>query len=221
MADRLISDTGVHFPFLAEAPEFPRTVLDALRQPLESGEIQIHRARVRATLPAHVQLVVAANPCPCGNAYSLDAANPCRCTPSTRVRYLNRLSGPLTDRIDLRLTVRRVSSVLLGESEQLGPSSTELRARVIEARGAMAERLRGTPWRVNAEVPGRWLRGSTARLPKSATAVLDHALSRGSLTVRGYDRTLRLAWTIADLAGRSAPGREEVAHALVLRGGHA
>lgn len=207
--------------FLDEAPEFPRTVLDALRQPLESGEIQIHRARVRATLPAHVQLVVAANPCPCGNAYSLDAANPCRCTPSTRVRYLNRLSGPLTDRIDLRLTVRRVSSVLLGESEQLGPSSTELRARVIEARGAMAERLRGTPWRVNAEVPGRWLRGSTARLPKSATAVLDHALSRGSLTVRGYDRTLRLAWTIADLAGRSAPGREEVAHALVLRGGHA
>ncbi len=206
--------------FLDEAPEFPRAVLDALRQPLESGEIEIHRARVRATLPAQVQLVLAANPCPCGNAYSVEATQPCTCTPSTRVRYLNRLSGPLTDRIDVRLQVHRVSSVVQqAVAHVTPPTSAELREQVRVARAAMADRLAGTPWKVNAEVPGHWLRGSSCALPKSATAVLDHALSRGSLTLRGYDRALRLAWTLADIAGKDRPGRDELAHALALRGG--
>lgn len=206
--------------FLDEAPEFPSAVLDALRQPLESGEVEIHRARIRATLPARVQLVIAANPCPCGNADSLDAVEPCRCTPSTRVRYRNRLSGPLTDRIDLRLQVRRVSTVLLGQVESFPrPTSAELRLRVVDARAAMADRLRNTPWSVNADVPGHWLRDSFVALPKSVTTVLDTALSRGSLTLRGYDRTLKLAWSLSDLAGRGSPGRDELAHALALRGG--
>lgn len=207
--------------FLDEAPEFPRSVLDALRQPLESGEVEVHRARIHATLPAQVQLVLAANPCPCGNADVLDAAEPCRCSPNTRIRYLGRISGPLNDRIDLRLTVRRVSSVLEIADERVRPTSLELRRLVAAARERAAERLRGTPWRVNAEVPGPWLRSSIAKLPRADTAVLDQALSRGSLTVRGYDRTLRVGWTLADLAGKERPGRAELAHALALRGGAA
>ncbi len=209
--------------FLDEAPEFPAVVLDAMRQPLESGLIEIHRARVRATLPAKVQLILAMNPCPCGNANSLDPASPCRCAPSARVRYLNRLSGPLTDRIDLRLAVHRVSSVLLDEAvdEHPRPSSAELRELVRDARARMAARLRNTPWRVNAELPGTFLRAPAHRLSRQATEVIDRALDRGSITMRGYDRTLRVGWTIADLAGKDSPGREEIAHALALRGGAA
>ncbi|MBK0420071.1 YifB family Mg chelatase-like AAA ATPase [Leucobacter sp. CSA1] len=205
--------------FLDEAPELPRSVLDALRQPLESGVIEIHRSHLRATLPANVQLVIAANPCPCGNAGSPDTAEQCRCSPSVRVRYLQRISGPLSDRIDLRLTVRRVSTALLGESMPRRLGSRELRERVTLARDRAAARLTGTPWRVNGELPGTWLRGSAARLPRGDTAVLDRALSRGALTLRGYDRALRVAWTIADLEGKERPGRQELARALVLRGG--
>ncbi|RGE21542.1 YifB family Mg chelatase-like AAA ATPase [Leucobacter sp. wl10] len=205
--------------FLDEAPEFPRSVLDALRQPLESGRIEIHRARLRTMLPARVQLVLASNPCPCGNADSPDAANACRCSPSMRVKYLQRISGPLSDRIDLRLTIRRVSSVLQHGSGIPAPPSRELRRRVTAARELAAERLRTTPWSVNSEVPGNWLRGPGMRLPRADTAVIDRALARGSLTLRGYDRVLRVAWSIADLAGLERPGRNEVARALVLREG--
>jgi len=184
--------------FLDEAPEFPRSVLDALRQPLESGTVEIHRSRMHATLPARAQLVLAANPCPCGNADSIDSVEPCRCTPAQRLRYLGRLSGPLTDRIDLRLRVRRVSSVLLDEIDaQPRPTSLELRARVVAARERAAVRLRDTPWRVNGEVGGEWLRAPANRLSRGATAVLDAALSRGTLTVRGYDRALRLTSSVA------------------------
>lgn len=205
--------------FLDEAPEFPSAVLDALRQPLESGVIEIHRSRVRASLPASVQLVLAANPCPCGNATTPDAVEPCRCSPNTRIRYQQRISGPLNDRIDVRLSVRRVSSVLQAQEVPSNMTSRALRATVAAARACAAERLRGTPWKVNAEVPGHWLRSTAMRLPRADTAVLDQALARGSLTVRGYDRTLRLAWSIADYEGRERPKREELARALLLRGG--
>ncbi|WP_349238632.1 YifB family Mg chelatase-like AAA ATPase [Leucobacter sp. UT-8R-CII-1-4] len=207
--------------FLDEAPEFPRGVLDALRQPLETGTVEIHRAKVRTTLPAHAQLVLAANPCPCGNAGTVNAEDPCRCTPSQRVRYLGRLSGPLTDRIDLRINIRRVSSVLLDGDVVPTITSEEARKRVLHARKRASARLNGTPWRVNGEVRGEWLRAPANRLPRAATAVIDAALARGSLTVRGYDRVLRLAWTLADLAEKTAPDRAELRHALALRGGAA
>lgn len=207
--------------FLDEAPEFPGSVLDALRQPLESGTVEIHRARVRATLPARVQLVLAANPCPCGNAGSPETALECRCAPIVRTRYLGRISGPLSDRIDLRLTVRRVSSVLRLDDETSLPTSTELAQRVRVARGRAEQRLAGTPWRSNSEVPGSWLRAPDRRPHRSETVVIDRAFDRGVLTMRGYDRTLRIAWTLADLAEQERPGRAEIAGALALREGAA
>lgn len=206
--------------FLDEAPQFSGRLLDDLRQPLESGTIEIHRAHTRARLPARVQLVLAANPCPCGNSGAPETALNCRCTPHTRVNYLQRLSGPLTDRIDLRLTVRRVSNALITQgAHDSPPSSAELRERVQLARDRAARRLTGTPWRVNADVPGAWLRGPEAQLPHCDTAVLDQALTRGALTLRGYDKTLRIAWSIADLAGKNRPERGDLARALSLRGG--
>lgn len=205
--------------FLDEAPEFGQKLLDELRQPIESGVFTIERARVRAALPADFQLVLAANPCPCGNAGSPETALQCQCAPSARVRYLQRISGPLSDRIDLRLSIRRVSSVSLddglGETPQ---TSAELRARVQLARERSARRLSDTPWTVNSEVSGDWLRGSNMRLPRADTAVLDQALRLGALSVRGYDRTLRVAWSIADLSGKDRPGRGELARALAFRG---
>ena len=205
--------------FLDEAPEFPRTVLDALRQPLETGRIEIHRSRIRTVLPARVQLVLAANPCPCGNAGSPDTAVSCACTPRTRMSYRQRISGPLADRIDLRLTLHRVSKVLLDDPHEQRVTSSQLQERVVRARAIAAERWSGTGWTVNAEVPGSWLRSQRLRLPRADTAVLDHALARGALTLRGYDRVLRVAWTVSDLAGADRPRRTEVAQALVLRGG--
>ena len=207
--------------FLDEAPEFSRTVLESLRQPLESGRVEIHRAQVRATMPARIQLVLAANPCPCGNAHSTDPALQCQCTPSARLRYQQRISGPLADRLDLQLELRRVSLAHRNEPSEDPRTSAELRARVAEARACAGARLHGTGWRVNAEVPGAWLRGPALRLPATDTAVLDRALSRGALTLRGYDRVLRVAWSIADLAGTGRPRRDEIAQALVLRSGGA
>lgn len=205
--------------FMDEAPEFPRTVLDALRQPLETGVVEIHRSNLRTSLPARVQLVLASNPCPCGNAGSPDTAPSCRCTPRMRVAYQQRLSGPLTDRVDVRLELRRVSRALRDAGEGAAPRSAQLRERVVRARAAAAERWRGTPWRLNAEVPGQVLRGERFRLPRGDIAVLDHALRRGALTMRGYDRALRLAWSVADVAGLERPRRAEIAQALALRGG--
>lgn len=205
--------------FMDEAPEFGRAVLDDLREPLESGTITISRARLHASLPAKLQLVLAANPCPCGNAGSPETALSCTCSPNTRIRYLGRLSGPLTDRIDLRLTLRRVSRVVAGGTVSgSAPASSELRERVATARERAQRRLAETPWRLNSEVPGEWLRSDAMRLPVNATTAIDRALAYGALTVRGYDRILRVAWTIADLAGRPSPGRSEVAQALTLRG---
>lgn len=207
--------------FLDEAPEFGRAVLDGLREPLEGGTVTISRARVHASLPARFQLVLAANPCPCGNAGAPDTAPLCTCSPSVRVRYLARMSGPLTDRIDLRLAVHRVSSVLPNSPTAITQqSSAQLRERVTHARSRAALRLSKTPWTFNGEVSGEWLRGETMRLPGYDTAVIDRALARGSLTVRGYDRILRIAWTLADLAAKPRPGRPELAHALALRSGH-
>ena len=207
--------------FLDEVAQFQPAVLDGLRQPLESGRVDIVRARGRTRLPADVQLVLAANPCPCGFAGVLDGERQCECPPAARRRYLARVSGPLGDRIDVRMVLNRVSR--LSREPEAGATVTteEARERVSRARRKAEHRLSGTPWRVNAQLPGAWLRHPRHRPERSATVVLDTALARGGLTLRGYDRTLRLAWTVADLAGVDRPGRPEIAQALALRLGEA
>lgn len=202
--------------FLDEAPEFSSSVLDALRQPLESGTISIHRANAVAHYPGRFQLVLAANPCPCGHYGDHDAQ--CLCTPATRRKYLARLSGPLLDRVDIQLRVPRITSARLRASESgVGVSTADARRRVCEARTRAAERLAGTAWRLNSHVPGSWLRARHSRLEPAATTVLDRALERGGITMRGYDRVLRVAWTIADLDGVDRPSAGHVGRALYLR----
>jgi magnesium chelatase family protein len=199
--------------FLDEAPEYERRILDALRQPLESGELVIHRSAGTAAYPARFQLVLAANPCPCGKASGkgLD----CTCTPMMRRRYVARMSGPLLDRVDIQLQVERVSLADFGQAGA-EEDTAAVAGRVRDARGRQAERLHPLGLETNAQVPGRILRGAL-RLPASATRILDHSLERGVLTARGYDRVLRLAWTLADLSHRDSPDTNDIGQALGLR----
>ncbi|WP_421740785.1 YifB family Mg chelatase-like AAA ATPase [Cellulomonas sp.] len=195
--------------FLDEAPEFSTAVLQTLRQPLEHGELVLHRAAGTARYPARFQLVLAANPCPCGQAVGKGLA--CTCRSEQRRRYFGKLSGPLLDRVDLQV---ELAPARAGAGP--GESSTVVAARVAAARAAQAERLGGTPWRTNGDVPGSWLRDRLGP-DRALVADLDRALDRGTLSLRGVDRVLRVAWTLADLAGRSAPHRADVGHALLLR----
>lgn len=200
--------------FMDEAPEFDARVLDALRQPLESGELVIHRAAGVARYPARFQLVLAANPCPCGRASGTGID--CTCTPMARRRYVHKLSGPLLDRVDLQVQVQPVTRAAM-DPDAVAEASAAVAARVLLARAVQRERWVGTGWRVNAQVPGADLRRGRFRLSPIATKVLDRGVERGTLSVRGYDRILRCAWTLADLGGLSAPGPDEVARAYWLR----
>jgi magnesium chelatase family protein len=202
--------------FLDEAPEFASSVLDALRQPLESGVISIHRANSVAHFPGSFQLVMAANPCSCGQYGAREAD--CTCTPVARRRYLGRMSGPLLDRIDIQLHVQRITSAnvrMAGEAPRL--RTLDARARVVGARSVARERLAGTPWTLNSQVPGAWLRGERMRLTSRETASIDRALERGGITMRGYDRVLRVGWTLADLDGVTQPTADHIGRALYLR----
>lgn len=199
--------------FLDEAPEYERRVLDALRQPLESGELVIHRSAGTAAYPARFQLVLAANPCPCGKATGKGVD--CTCTPVMRRRYFGRMSGPLLDRVDIQLQVERVSLADFGQSGAEEDTAT-VAGRVQAARSRQRERLAGFGMETNSQVPGRLLRGEL-RLPSSTTKILDTSLERGILTARGYDRVLRLAWTLADLGHRDRPHNDDIGQALGLR----
>lgn len=199
--------------FLDEAPEFGARVLETLRQPLEHGEIVVHRAGGTARYPARFQLVLAANPCPCGMAVGKGLA--CTCSPVARRRYFSRLSGPLLDRVDVQVEVSPVTRVDRAAGAT-GEDSATVAARVAAARGAARQRLRGTPWSTNAEVPGSWLRERLGP-DRGLLADVDRALDRGTLSLRGADRVLRIAWTVADLAGRPAPTRGDLGQALGLR----
>lgn len=196
--------------FLDEVAEFGPRALEALRTPLEDGEVRLARRDGVVRYPARCQLVLAANPCPCAPPDDRD----CTCAPSARRRYLGRLSGPLLDRVDLQVAMRPVRGMGGGGAE---PESTAtVRERVIRARSAARARWAGTGWSTNAEAPGPVLR-RRFRLPRAVTEPIEAALHRGLVTARGADRTLRLAWTLADLAGRDRPLAEDVSAAMGLR----
>jgi magnesium chelatase family protein len=197
--------------FLDEAPEFAVTVLDAFRQPLESGDIEIHRAHHSARFPARVQLVLAANPCPCGKSGVADST--CVCTPDRRRRYLSRLSGPILDRIDIHVAVSRVARAQLFDTSVIRTTTAEARVRVAAARATAAER-----WG-SARPDSTQLRVGRFRLPPTTIRSLDAALDRGALSMRGYDRVLRIAWTLADCDGETVPTADHVGRALYLRQG--
>ncbi|MFE3992794.1 YifB family Mg chelatase-like AAA ATPase [Streptomyces goshikiensis] len=202
--------------FLDEAAEFSAKALDALRQPLESGHVVIARAAGVVRLPARFLMLLAANPCPCGR-HNLQGAG-CECPASVVRRYQARLSGPLLDRVDLRVEVEPVTrSDLLGRGGR-GEGSATVADRVREARARAAARLADTPWRLNSEVPGHELRTRWPAAP-GALAQAERDLERGLLTARGLDRVLRVAWTVADLRGRDRPDALDVAVALELRTG--
>jgi magnesium chelatase family protein len=202
---------------LDEAPEFTRPALEALRQPLERGEVLITRARGTGRFPARFQLVVTANPCPCGYAGSV--ARPCTCPPDTIRRYQQRLSGPLLDRIDLHGLVGPVSRAAVAADADQRETSAHVRERVLAARTRKGNRFRGYSWATNAHARPDVLRARWP-LPAGTTEPIARAVSTGRLSARAADRVLRVAWTIADLAGADLPIAEHVAEAMAYhRGG--
>jgi magnesium chelatase family protein len=200
--------------FLDEAPEFHRDVLDALRQPLETGKVVITRAGTQAVFPARFTLVLAANPCPC--ARTAGPGKPgCSCTPAARRRYLGRISGPLLGQVDIKVRLQPVSRCDMLYARRFAEPSAVVAVRVAAARERAAARLAGTPWRVNAEVPGTALRRSFP--PKAgALASLDRAMELGQVSARGADKIIRVAWSLSDLADKDSPGADEVGQALQL-----
>ncbi|MFD9907486.1 YifB family Mg chelatase-like AAA ATPase [Streptomyces sp. NPDC059063] len=202
--------------FLDEAPEFSSHALDALRQPLESGHVVIARSAGVVRLPSKFLMLLAANPCPCGRFSLTDSA--CDCSPASVRRYQSRLSGPLLDRVDLRVDVEPVTRSELTAQGARGETTRVVAERVRTARERAATRFTDTPWRTNSEVPGHELR-TRWRPVLGAMAEAERSLERGLLTARGLDRVLRVAWTVADLAGHDRPDESDVTLALQLRTG--
>ena len=196
--------------FLDECAEIGTSALEALRTPLEDGEIRLARRDGEARYPARFQLVMAANPCPCAPTDPKD----CICSPSAKRRYLGKLSGPLMDRIDLQ--VEMYSARAGAFTTEQGEPTDLVRERVAAARAAAAQRWKPYAIRTNAEVSGALLR-RRFRLGPEAMKPLRTAVDRGVLSIRGVDRTLRVAWTLADLAGRTSPGVDDVNTALSFR----
>ncbi|MBK1786753.1 YifB family Mg chelatase-like AAA ATPase [Prauserella cavernicola] len=197
--------------FLDEAAEFGGERLESLRTVLEEGEVRIARSRGVVRYPARFQFVLATNPCPCAPPRDVD----CCCTPNARRRYLSKLSGPLLDRVDLRVRMRPITAMSAHERAEPEPTAT-VRERVLRARDRAAKRWAERGWLTNAEVPGPALRRDYA-LPAEVTRLLDRSLDRGALTARGADRCLRIAWTLADLAESDTPDADHVAAALEFR----
>jgi magnesium chelatase family protein len=202
--------------FLDEFPLFPRDIVEALRQPLESGEISISRGDEDATYPARALVVLAANPCPCGDYHPFNRDHACVCSEIRRRDYRQKVSGPIADRIDITRHVER-----LGEHDALDPfavreDSATIRARVTGARRRQATRFVGTGWRLNAHVTGAAL-AERWPLTDAAAARLDREVLSGRLTRRGATRVHRLCWTVADLWEVPRPGADALDVALRLR----
>jgi magnesium chelatase family protein len=193
--------------FLDELPEFKRSALEVLRQPLEDCEVTISRSAGKITLPCSFMLVAAMNPCPCG--YLGDARHECRCTPTQVQRYRSRISGPLLDRIDIHIDAPALSIAEL-RSEKPGENSTTLRERIQTARERQHARFTGTAITSNARMTHAQIRKHCA-IDSTLGDLLQHAMEQLSLSARAYDRILKVARTIADLA---AADRIEAPHLL-------
>ena len=200
--------------FLDEAAEFESRVLDAMREPLENGRMSVARAGFRVTYPARFQLILATNPCPCG--YALDPDNPakCQCTPLQRKRYAAKLSGPLMDRIDLRLVMKKPTLAQMKASQSRRESSKLVRERVSAARESARSRLSDSPWSTMAEVPASQMTALWPLAP-DATKYLDRHTVSDSL--RGRERVMRVMWSLADLADVGEPRKEQIDQAIELR----
>jgi magnesium chelatase family protein len=200
--------------FVDEAPECASGVLDSLRQPLENGSITISRANGNLTFPAKFILVLAANPCPCGKFAGKGLG--CTCTSVQVRRYLNKLSGPLLDRIDLRVNVENINRIELAETHN--ESSQQIRNRVIAARAIAANRFKHEKWRLNSEIPPRALRQQYQPV-REAMNFLHDELDKENITARGLHKIIRTSWTIADLNGVDRPTATEVTESYRLREG--
>lgn len=197
--------------FMDEAPEFSTRALQTLREPLESGYVSLSRSRGSTYYPARFQLVMAANPCPCGYAYG--TGERCTCKERDRIRYFSRLSGPILDRIDIQVEVPPVDRITVRDEEPR-MTSLDMRRRVIVARTAARERFREYGWSCNAQASSEWLRAHTGA---KAIALVNAALEKRRLSLRGADRAMRLAWTLADMNGLVSPGCEEMHQGIALR----
>ena len=199
--------------FLDEAPEFSPQVMEALRTPMEAGCVSIARSQGVVRYPSQFQLVLAANPCPCG--YAAIPGSSCRCLPSAIRRYNARLSGPILDRIDIHQRMDLVSSLLAKADASVEPSAV-VAGRVAAARARSQRRLAGTGWRRNAEVPGYVARDG---LPEAGLALAEKQVLKGQMSARGLDKVARLSWTLADLAGRSRVNLDDVRAGIALNQG--
>ena len=200
--------------FLDELPEFGRSVLEVLRQPLEDKRISVSRAKYSVEYPANFTLVASMNPCPCG--YYNHPDKECSCAPGAVHRYMNRISGPLLDRIDLHVEVTPVSIAEMASAEP-GEPSAAVRERVVLARKVQEERFRGVEGvHTNAMMNPKMLR-ACCRLDAASAALLERAMERLNLSARAYDRILKVARTIADLAGAADIGAAHIAEAINYR----
>lgn len=201
--------------FIDEAPECATGVLDALRQPLESGTVTIARSVGSLTFPAQFLLILAANPCPCGKFSGRGRS--CTCTSLQVRRYLGKLSGPLMDRIDMRVQVEPVTRVEMAQTD-LGESSAKIAERVLAARSRANQRFNAESWSLNSEIPSRALR-TTYKPERAAMNFLHDELDKERLTARGLHKIIRLAWTLADMNGNAIPQLSDVKRAHQLREG--
>lgn len=204
--------------FLDEFPLFRADVIEALRQPMESGDISVARRDETVVLPARGMIVLAANPCPCGNYMADVSTDDCDCGAVRRREYRRKVTGPVTDRIDITRNLTTIGQRDRGDLASARESSAVVRARVERARQRQAERYAGESWRLNSQAPGPVL---SARWPLTdgGRRMVDDETYTGRLSRRGATRVHRLAWTVADLAGVDRPGRDEVDVALRLRKG--
>lgn len=199
--------------FLDELPEYSRTTLETLRQPLEDGEITISRASGTFDYPANFMLVASMNPCPCGNYGSKDAV--CTCSPTQIQNYLKKISGPLLDRIDLKIDVERVDFVDL-TSKSHEESSEEIKKRVNRARQIQNERFKGTKIHTNAKMNSKMI-NEYCKLDSDSEELMKMAFDKFHISARGYTRILKVARTIADLAGSENIESNHIAEAIAYR----